>query len=628
MADEGVRRFKVTLPDADYFRNSVKCQAACPVGTDAGGYVRAIAEGDFELAYLIARAPNPLASICGRVCGAPCEAACRRRDIDQAVSIRALKRFATSQFGVESNRYDPRELIQRVIGSAARRLRRGREDISAVAQALAGGEGPSGPRIAIVGGGPAGLSAAHDLALLGYRPTIFELEPVPAGMLALGIPEYRLPRQLIQAEVDVIRALGVEIRCNVAVGKDVTLAELRSDYAATLIAIGAKKAQSLPIPGSEGRGVLGGVDMLRSIALGEPVELGRRVVVVGGGRVAFDVSRTVVRQSGLDVSRSAARAAGVREVHLCSLESLQDMPAEDVDIIEGRREGIRLHPSLGPKEIHLDENGRVRAVSFKTTLSVFDEHGRFAPRFDEEKLTTIEADTVLWSIGQQSDFSFIEPERDGIRLDERGQVAVDPESLQTSAPDVFAIGDCAHGVDLMIQAIASGKRGARSVHHFLGGDELRVETTVQHTEVEGYVREKDFEKLPRGPLPTRPIAERAASQALEVEQPMTRQTAVREASRCLDCGVNTIFDSSRCILCGGCVEVCPEDCLRIVSLDRIEADEAVREVLDRLCEGRAPSDVSTILKDESHCIRCAECAKRCPTGAISMERLSLQEIYS
>ncbi len=246
-------KYKVQLADPEYFRQSVKCQYACPVGTDAGGYIRAIAEGDFELAYLIARAPNPLASICGRVCGAPCEAACRRRDLDQSVSIRALKRFAAERYGIESKRFDPLTLVKNVIKRVGSRHRRGREDLSVLLGALKRAElsPPTGDKVAIIGSGPAGLAAAHDLAVMGFRPTIFEMESVPAGMLAFGIPEYRLPRDLIRAEIRVIRALGVEFLCNTQVGKDITLPEIRKAHKATIIAVGAKRSRSIPVPGHD-----------------------------------------------------------------------------------------------------------------------------------------------------------------------------------------------------------------------------------------------------------------------------------------------------------------------------------------------------------------------------------------
>ncbi len=621
-----LKRYKVDLADISYFRQSIKCQNACPVGTDACGYVRAIAHGDFQKAYLIARGPNPLASICGRVCGAPCEAACRRRNIDQAVSIRALKRFAAEDFAVRSGGFEPSELLHNVIDSSRSRDRVSGEDLAAIAKAFGNNElhQPTGLPVAIIGSGPAGLAAGHDLALLGFRPTIFEVESIPAGMLALGIPEYRLPRDLIRAEIDVIRRLGVQIICDTDVGKDISFDEIRRAHAATVIAVGAKRSRHLSIPGHDGIGVMGGVDLLRAVALNQPPALSNRVVVIGGGNVAFDVSRTVIRQAGMDISRTALRAAGVREVHLCCLESLEEMPADDIEIIEGSEEGVKLHPGLGPKQIHLDDQGHVQAVSFKRVLCVFDNEGRFSPKFDENDITTIEADTVLWAIGQQADLSFVNPQRDGIKLTDRGAIIIDPLTQQSSAPDVFVAGDVAHGVGLMIEAIASGKRVARSVRDYLRGTQTIGQTSGRYTPLSRFAREKDYEKLKRLRAPAASVEQRMVAQNVEVEKTYSEQQAYWEAARCLDCGVNTIFDSSKCVLCGGCVDVCPEGCLRIVSVSRLEANEQTQAVLDRLCGDTPREQASAIIKDEARCIRCAHCADRCPVGAITMEKFSFE----
>jgi|CXWL01.1.fsa_nt_gi NADPH-dependent glutamate synthase beta subunit-like oxidoreductase len=629
---------RVEVPDDEYWRRQIKCQYACPVNTDARGYVRAIAAGDFESAYLIARGPNPLASICGRVCGAPCEAACRRASLDEAVSIRALKRFVTERFGPESftrETLKPIELLKRAFGLGNRRDCVGGEELTSLRQILAGGRWGSGEgsKIAIIGSGPAGLAAAHDLALLGYRPTIYEMEPIPAGMLAVGIPEYRLSRELIRAEVEVIRALGVEFICNTQVGKDISFAEIRRNHKATIIAVGAKRSRAIPIPGGDGPGVFGGVEFLRDVALSDRtttsalVHLGRRVVVIGGGNVAYDVSRTVLRQVGLDVSRTALRQASVGEVHLCCLESIDEMPADDVEILEGHEEGVVLHPSLGPVEIVHHPDGSIRGVTFKRCLSVFDANRRFAPRFDESDRTTIEADTVLWAIGQQPDLSFIEPESD-LKLNERRLIECDQKTLRTGAADVFLAGDIAYGPRLLIDAVASGKRCARSVHAYLSGEPLTAGHELVHLNIPGYVREADYEKLPRRTVPTRNAADRKSSQLLEVECGYDEAAAVSEASRCLDCGVNTIFDSEKCILCGGCADVCPELCLRLVSCDRLTGDAALAPLLRDRYGDEDLGEASAIIKDEEKCIRCALCAQRCPVGAITMERFAFSSCWS
>jgi len=616
--------YRVRIADESYWREQIKCQFACPVHTDARGYVRAIAEGDYELAYLIARGPNPLASICGRICGAPCEAACRRGTIDQPIAIRALKRFVCDQYGPESRKDPGREQFPYLTRSNAARVCDDQEELRNLLEFIGGHKfpQPSGQRVAVIGSGPAGLAAAHDLALMGLRPTIFEMEPVPAGMLYTGVPDYRLPSELIRAEIAVIEALGVELRCNTEIGKDIPFDRLRKDFAAVIIAVGAKRSRPLPIPGTEAIGVHGGVDFLRDVALGKPVELGPRVVVIGGGNVAYDVARTVLRQEEYDVSRTAARLRGVQKVNLVCLESLEEMPADTVEIIEGSEEGVVRHNSWGPREILVRENeGRkfVGGVRFVRCTSVYDENRRFAPKFDESEEFVLECDAVLLSVGQSADLRFLDAARDGVEMRGTQQIVNDPATCATSAPGVFVAGDIAYGPKLLIHAIASGKQAARSVYRHLTGKEIGVDEVQFHFPVEHYRREKLYERRLRQPIPTLAPAERLLDAKALVEKGYTESAAREEAGRCLDCGINTIFDGERCILCGGCVDVCPTVCLKLVSLDRLEStpelDAALGEAL-----GEGAGECSAILKDEERCIRCGLCAQRCPTSAISMER--------
>ena len=618
----------VEVPNDAYWRRQIKCQDACPVHTDARGYVRAIAAGDLEQAYLIARAPNPLASICGRVCAAPCEAACRRGEIDEPVSIRALKRFVTERFGAESGHFRPLQLLERVLRGGADRLCRGQEDLAGLGSLLRDLNTPpaDGPPVAIIGSGPAGLAAAHDLALLGCRPVVFEMEPVPAGMLAVGIPAYRLPRELIQAEIEVIRALGVRFECGVCVGKDITFEQIRHDFRATIIAVGAKRSRCLDIPGADGPGVLGGVEFLRDAALKYPTELGRRVVVIGGGNVAYDVSRSVIRQAGMDVSRTALRQIHGGEVNLVSLESLEELPADDVEIIEGDEEGVRRYHRWGPKEILRDEAGSVSAAVFKRVTRVFDEAGRFAPLFNEDETMTLEADTVLWAIGQRPDLSFVPSDGD-IKRNERGLIACDPQDLTTSAPDVFLAGDIAYGTRLLIDAVASGKNVARSVYRHLTGHAIEASQTTLHLSAPTQQREADYEKQRRVSLPVLNPQQRIVSHDHVVESGYTPPMACCEASRCLDCGVNTIFDSDKCILCGGCADVCPELCLRLVSVSSLDGGKELGQLLEARYDSDELAEASAIIKDESRCIRCALCAQRCPVGAITMEQMMFSDTW-
>jgi NADPH-dependent glutamate synthase beta subunit-like oxidoreductase len=622
--------YHVELADTAYWRRQIKCQEACPVHTDARGYVRAVAAGDYRRAYLIARGPNPLASICGRICGAPCEAACRRGDYDQPIAIRALKRFAAERYGPEGLAADlgVGRFTQEYVEAAGSGVCEGLDEIQRLLGAIRSGgwRKPEGKPVAVIGAGPAGLACGHDLALLGVPAVIFESEPVPAGMLALGVPEYRLPRDLIRAEVEVIQALGVEIRCNTAVGRDVPFEELRRDYAAVVIAVGAKRSRGLRLPGVDGPGVLGGVDFLRDVSLGHPPPLGRRVVVIGGGNVAYDISRTVLRQTYLDAARTAARRPEVGEVHLCCLESREEMPADDVEVREGDEEGLRRHNSLGPAAVLRDEQGRVTGVEFKRVLRVFDEGRRFNPTFDESQRTVIPADTVILSVGQAPDLLFLNPEANGLALAAPGVLKADPETLATTAPGVFVAGDLAHGTKLMIHAIASGKKAARSVYRHLTGRAVAAAVVEVHDVIEGYRREKDYEKPGRVSIPVLSPVERLRNPKAMVETGYDEERARCEAGRCLDCGVNTIFDGEKCVLCGGCVDVCPTQCLKLVPLDEVTGAPELDKLLDLTLGPAADlAENSAIIKDETVCIRCANCAQRCPTGAITMERFSFTE---
>jgi NADPH-dependent glutamate synthase beta subunit-like oxidoreductase len=628
-----MQSLKVQVPGDGYYQGLIACQAACPVHTDARGYVRAIAEGRFEEAYLIARGPNPFASICGRICGAPCEAACRRGKVpqvdadgcfvstDRPISIRALKRFVCGLAGPEARpANDVLEAVRHYVPSVAANV----EEMAAMLRASVDGrlQPGSGEKVAIIGAGPAGLSAAHDLALLGFRPVVFESEPVPAGMLAVGVPAYRLPRQLIANEVAVIEALGVEIRCGVTVGKDASFAQLRRDFAAVIIAVGAKSSRQLGLPGEHGPRVYGGVDLLRAVALSEPIDVGREVAVIGGGNVAYDVARTVIRHIAYDTARTAARLPGTSRVCLVSLESLEEMPADTLEIVEGDEEGIERMNGWGPVEVQRNDEGKVVGVLFRKCLKVYDEARRFSPVYDSSVTQAVACDTVLLATGQVPTVSFLSDGGSDIEFARPGWPKVDPATLGTTAPGVFVAGDLAHGTRLLIDAVASGKAVARSVYQYLTGRRLEPNALSTHVVLEHYRRERHYESIRRVPVPVLPPAERLYHPEMVVEAGYTREQAMREASRCLDCGVTPVFDGTRCVLCGGCVDVCPTQCLKLLSLDAIEPSSDVQAAVDRLLSPNADlSENSAILKDEDRCIRCALCVMRCPSDAIAMERL-------
>lgn len=631
---------RVEVPGEAYHRELISCQVACPVHTDARGYVRAIAEGRFEDAYLIARGPNPFASICGRVCGAPCETACRRGKVprvdddgkfvaaDRPIAIRALKRFVCELHGPEAT--EAQSVLERVENFGPP-VAANAEEMATMLRATLDGRvrRANGQKVAIIGAGPAGLSAAHDLALLGFKPVVFETEPVPAGMLALGVPAYRLPREVIAREVDVIRALGAEIRCNVTVGHDVSFADLRRDYRAVIIAVGAKSSRGLGLPGESGPGVYGGVDILRAVSLGEPVAAGSDVVVVGGGNVAYDVARSVLRQIAYDTARTAARMPGTTRVRLVSLEGLEEMPADTVEIIEGDEEGIERLNGWGPVEIVRNDGGAVTGIRFRRCLRVYDDERRFAPIYDDTEQITLDCDSVMLAVGQSPQLRFLDDGGADVEQFRPGWPKVDPKTLATTAPGVFVAGDLAHGTRLLIDAVASGKAAARSVYEYLMGARLQSHAVTSHLIEHRYRRERGYEAIRRVAVPLADPEERLSHPEALVEIGYNRDQAMREASRCLDCGVTPVFDGSRCVLCGGCADVCPTLCLKLVPLSGIlpggEISAAIEAALGK------DEDLalhSAILKDEDRCIRCAACAMRCPVDAITMERVAYTTEWS
>ncbi|MEZ5307088.1 MAG: FAD-dependent oxidoreductase [Pyrinomonadaceae bacterium] len=610
--------------DADYWMKMVKCQDACPVHTNACGYVTAIAEGRDLDAYKIARATNPFASICGRVCGAPCEANCRRGTLDTPVTIRALKRFVNEKYGPESG-----DFTHYRDGCNTEMLPP---------------EKSEGEKIAVIGAGVAGMTVAHDLIQLGYEVTVFEAYSEPGGMLTAGVPIYRLPRELVKAEIDAILSMGVELKCNMKLGRDFTISSLREEgYKAIFLGIGLQKGRKIPIEGADLPQVYDGLDFLRAFNEGNPMELGRRVVVIGGGNVAYDVARSAVRPGRVpmadaesdmersekiayDVARSALRMSGDKEVHIVCLESRHEMPADEIEIEEGAEEGIKLHDGRGPKVI-LNEDGYVTGLRTVKCTSVFNEEGRFSPTYDEDAIEDIGADTIMFAIGQQSDLSFLTPE-DGVES-EHGLIKVDPDTYQTTAPDVFACGDVAHGPRLFIHAIASAQIAARSMHDFLR--KTRTDVVVKkrwhnadYTMVDGWDHMK--RKLP----PALESERRSTSNDI-VEINYPEAEARLQAARCLRCNVNTIFDTSICVACNGCVDVCPENLIKLVGLDQVRSDQTLLKfaaesagITGEDLEGYTNDELAEMgalmLKDESTCIRCAMCASRCPTGAITMKR--------
>jgi NADPH-dependent glutamate synthase beta subunit-like oxidoreductase/ferredoxin len=517
-------------------------------------------------------------------------------------------------------------------------------------------------KIAIVGSGPVGLSAAYDLALLGYSITIFEAAQVAGGMLHLGIPEYRLPRAVVESQIrEILDAGDVTLKLNTAAGRDFTVSQLREQgFDAVVLAVGAHRSRDLSIPGIDLDGVYKGIEFLLNANLGYRFDIGERVVVIGGGNVAMDVARSAVRevlkQHGgehegatpsedniaavatremVDVSLSALRL-GAREVSIVCLERREEMPAAAEEIEEAEIEGVRLHDGQGPNRV-LGRDGKVVGLETVRTKSVLDAQGRFNPSFEEHSETTIECDTLILAIGQAPRLDFLKPE-DGVAISPRGLIVADRQTLMTSAPGVFAGGDCVFGPRLIIDSVGDGKRIAAGIDEYLTGrtrpdPEIEVEILSHHRMF------PDYMEIGRQPIPTLPLDRRTG--VTEVELVYDEETAKLEARRCLRCWINTVFegnepDGSQCILCGGCVDVCPENCIQLVSLDRIEFPPDVLnqirrdsgifrvELDDMAAEELGIITGAAMLKDETRCIRCGLCAERCPVNVITMEAYSIK----
>lgn len=605
-------KYSITVPDKDYFDTNIPCRTACPIHTECGRYVQAIGISRDEEAYLLARAPNPFAYVLGRICAHPCEDKCRRGKIDESIAICALKRYATDRHNLGAG-HDP---VRKKLPPPARRDK----------------------RVAVIGAGVCGLTCAHDLALLGYSVEVFESAPVPGGMLYLGIPQFRLPREIIKMEVDNILSMGVTLHTRVTIGRDISFSDLRSKFDSVLLSTGLNKGRELSIPGAHHAGVYNGIDFLINVNLGFEIELGKRVVVVGGGNVAIDVARSAVRlvqeasyaaadddstqlQPAFDAARMALRS-GAEDVQMVSLESRAQMPAWKGEVEEAEHEGIVVDNGWGPKEI-VGENGVVTGLKVRRCISVFDENGRFNPAFsDEEKI--IPCDSVILAIGQQADLSFLNGQKD-VEVTPRGILKID-DNLMTSAPGVFAGGDVAFGPRILVEAVANGHKAARSIHVFLSG-KTRKTTLSQFRIFPNWEMPRGYLSIPRQKMPV--LAANRRIGIAEVELGFDEEQGRAEGLRCLKCQVNTIFDGSKCILCAGCVDVCPENCLRLVDLVQVSGDERY-DALIRNRYGVSAAElnagqVGAIIKNEEKCIRCGLCAQRCPTGAITMEALEQQE---
>jgi formate dehydrogenase beta subunit len=465
------------------------CTAACPAGIDIPGYLRLVAQGKPAEAYKLILEKVPFPGILGRVCMHPCETECRRGEVNRPIGICALKRYAVDKAGDAFN-----------VASKVKEH--------------------TGRKVAVIGAGPAGLTAAFYLRKKGHDVTVFEERSRPGGMMRYGIPCYRLSEEVLEREINQVLSIGIRLETGRKFGRDFDLDSLKTDdFKSVFIATGLQESRKIDIEGADLHDVFWGVDFLSDVSEGKGIPLKERVLVVGGGNVAVDVALTALR-------------LGAREVTMASLESREEMPANPSEIEMALEEGVKLMPSWGPKRI-IGDNGSVTGIEFVRCISVFDEQGNFCPAFDDVR-EFVEADQVILAIGQTSDLSFVD---DGAPLSvERDLIVINPETQETDMAGLFAGGDVAKGPGSVIDAIASGRRAARAIDKYLGGDGVIDETFAEKPDTDSYTgkRERGFADLQRAEAPTLPLSERHEG-FREVELCLDDSQAIEEAQRCLQC---------------------------------------------------------------------------------------------
>ena len=522
------------------------CKTACPAHIAVQGYLKLAAQGKYTEALQLIKRENPFPAVCGRICNRRCEDACTRGTVDQAVAIDEVKRFIAQQDLDAKTRFVPEKVVPKV-------------------------QGEFSEKIAIIGGGPAGLSCAYYLAEKGYTPTVFEKEQRVGGMLMNGIPSFRLEKDVVEAEIDVLRALGVQFKTGVEVGKDVTIAQLREQgYKGFYVAVGLQSGGKLGVPGDDAQGVQSGIDFMRAVNLKGGVKLTGKVVVIGGGNIAADVARTAVR-------------CGAESVSMYCLEGYDDMPMGEEDRSECERDGVVIHAGWGQTEI-VTENGKCAGIKFRKCLSVKNAEGRFAPVFDDGQTETAECAAVLYCIGQKVDWQeLLKGTR--VEFNPNGTAKADPVTYQTAEPDIFVGGDAYTGQKFAIDAIAAGHQGAVSLHRFVQPhSSLTIGRNPNHfveldkTNIK--LNEETFDNTPRQRIGYNEALRRTFQ---DERVPFTEEQVKKETARCLGCGAS-IVDPNRCIGCGVCTTKCAFGAITL-HRDRpecthmIPAEDKLKEIL-------------------------------------------------
>lgn len=533
------------------------CTVACPLHTDVQGYVSLIAQGRYADSLRLIKETNPLPSVLARICTHPCETKCRRGQVDQPIAICALKRVAVERGQTGLTPPQPLPLKEQ--------------------------------RVAIIGSGPSGLTAAHDLAMLGYRVTVFEKQDQPGGILRYGIPLYRLPREELDRDISEIEKLGVEFKTGVDVGKELSLTDLHEQgYGAILIAVGLSLSRGLPIPGADLPGVYLALPFLADAAAGRcAFGTGKTVIVVGGGNVAFDVARSALR-------------LGAGKVKMACLEARHEMPAWPWEIEEAVEEGIELNVSRGPKRI-LADDGKIVGLEMVEVKAVFDADGRFNPSFHEDRISSMEGDVVIIAIGQGSDLTLAKGTP--VELTPRGLLVFQRDSMSTTQPGVFACGEVVTGPGAAVEAMANGRRASEAIHRYLSTGEISPVADIRlqavgelYPAILGKIRKEE-----RIPMPTLPSSERIKS-LMPYEMGYDEEQAVQEAQRCLLCAVGARRRVSVCADCLTCVRSCPFGV-------PVASEQGVQIRLDQ-------------------CQSCGICATLCPGKFITLQYFSPQEIMA
>jgi formate dehydrogenase (NADP+) beta subunit len=580
------QEFLVQPVDASWLQCNIECQEACPVGTNCRGYLNLAAEGRFEEGYLLAREPNPVAAMCSYVCSAPCERACRRGDIDRPLAIRAMKRFLV-EWHEASGIPDTMPEIS-----------------------------PREERVAVIGAGPSGLAVARELAVKGYQVTVYDSLPYGGGTLLMGVPAFRLPREAIEMDVRLVERLGVTFVFDTTIGVDVSFDDLQRDFDAIAICAGAVNPVYLDIPGADLEGVLYGVDFMKRANLGQEVEVGQHVVVVGGGYTAMDCARTSLR-------------FGAEHVTIAYRRTRSELVVDDEELGETELEGVRMDFLVSPIEL-LGEDGKLKQIRFiRNKLGEPDASGRRSPVPIPGSEFTLPCDTIIPAVSQAADLSFL-PVESPFEVN-RGRLKVDPATYATNVRGVFACGDFVTGPTTMIESAGHGKKAAYAIDRYLAGrTDVTVTPNVKITSSWRHEMPELYDVLPRqhipmAELPARmPSTDPAVNFTTPVELGYDATAAVAESTRCLMCNYNIWFDPFRCVLCGACADVCPEGVIHMVDVNQLKTEGLLPEIE----EAYGWSQGAAMILDEERCIRCALCVKRCPFDAITMERFELQEISS